>query len=40
MTKVILFLARGTGTNVILCVTAFVSSILLTLVIVWKSVSA
>ena len=40
MTKVILFLARGTGTNVILCVTAFVSSILLTLVIVWKSVRA
>ena len=37
MTKVILFLARGTGTNVILCVTAFAASILLTLVIVWKS---
>eukprot|EP01050_Picozoa_sp_SAG11_P020050 SAG11_NODE_3310_length_2531_cov_4.143092_1_plen_427_part_00 len=34
---VILRLARGTGTNVILCVTAWVSSVLLTLICIWKS---
>ena len=37
MTPVILRLARGTGTNVILCITAWVSSVLLTFICIWKS---
>ena len=37
MTRVILHLARGTGPNVLLCLMAFVGSILLTFICIWKS---
>lgn len=37
MTPVILRLARGTGTNVLLCFVAFAGSVILTLVCIWKS---
>jgi len=37
MTRVILRLARGTGTNVLLCATAWISSVVLTLICIWKS---
>ena len=37
LTPVILRLARGTGTNVLLCLTAWLSSFVLTLVCIWKS---
>ena len=40
LTPLILRLARGTGSNVILNVTALVSSIVLTLVCIWKSDSS
>ena len=37
MTPVILHLARGTGTNVVLCLISFVGSITLTFICIWKS---
>ena len=37
LTPVILRLARGTGANVLLCLTAWLSSLALTLVCIWKS---
>lgn len=37
MVPVIFRLARGTGTNVLLCVVAFSASVILTLVCIWKS---
>ena len=37
MTPVILRLARGTGTNVLLCTVAFAASVILTLICIWKS---
>ena len=37
LTPVILRLARGTGTNVLLCLTSWLSSFVLTLVCIWKS---
>jgi len=37
MTPVILRLARGTGTNVLLCIVAFAGSVILTLICIWKS---
>ena len=36
MIKVILYLARGTGSNVILCCAGWVISVFMTLVVVWK----
>ena len=37
LVPLILRLARGTGSNVILCVLAWVGSIVLTLIVIWKS---
>ena len=37
LTPLILRLARGTGSNVILCVLAWVGSVVLTLVCIWKA---